>query len=241
MKTQQLLIAHVPTILWGNDSTKLYLYVHGQGGNKEEAAFLAEKVCAKGWQVLSFDLPGHGARAAQGCPLDPWHVVPELNSIMRYAKDHWSQMALYASSIGAWFSMLCFQNESFQKCLFVSPVLDMKQLILKMMGWANVTAEQLRCQKMIPTSFGQTLSWEYWQYAVEHPISKWESPTQILYGENDNMVDYSTVESFSQKFHCTVTVMERGEHWFHTEQQMEFLGSWISNNVPDKMEPALEP
>ncbi len=45
MITQQILIGNIPSILWGNDSSRLYLYVHGQGGNKEEASFLAEKIC----------------------------------------------------------------------------------------------------------------------------------------------------------------------------------------------------
>ena len=163
MITQQILIGNIPSILWGNDSSRLYLYVHGQGGNKEEASFLAEKICVKGWQVLSFDLPGHGER-----------------------KD---------------------EHERFENCLFVSPVLDMKQLILKMMSWANVTEEQLCREKIIPTSFGQTLTWEYWQYAVNHPILKWDSPTRILYGEHDHMIDYRVAENFSKKFHCTMTVI----------------------------------
>lgn len=240
MKTQRMLIGNVPAILWGNDSNRLYLYVHGQGGNKEEASFLAENICVKGWQVLSFDLPGHGERKDENGSFDPWHITPELDFIMKYVKGHWKQRALYANSIGAWFSMLCFKHEEFEKCLFVSPVLDMKQLILKMMGWANVTEEQLRLEKIIPTSFGQTLSWEYWQYAVEHPILKWDSPTRILYGEHDNMIDYSIVENFSKRFHCTTTVMEHGEHWFHTEQQMNFLGLWISNNIPDRKAPQAE-
>ena len=163
MITQQILIGNIPSILWGNDSSRLYLYVHGQGGNKEEASFLAEKICVKGWQVLSFDLPGHGERKDENGSFDPWHVSPELDLVMKYVKRHWKQHALYANSIGAWFSMLCFEHERFENCLFVSPVLDMKQLILKMMSWANVTEEQLCREKIIPTSFGQTLTWEYWQ------------------------------------------------------------------------------
>ena len=240
MITQQILIGNIPSILWGNDSSRLYLYVHGQGGNKEEASFLAEKICVKGWQVLSFDLPGHGERKDENGSFDPWHVSPELDLVMKYVKRHWKQHALYANSIGAWFSMLCFEHGRFENCLFVSPVLDMKQLILKMMSWANVTEEQLCREKIIPTSFGQTLTWEYWQYAVNHPILKWDSPTRILYGEHDHMIDYRVAENFSKKFHCTMTVMTHGEHWFHTEQQINFLGLWISNNFQNRRVSRLE-
>lgn len=70
MITQQILIGNIPSILWGNDSSRLYLYVHGQGGNKEEASFLAEKICVRGWQVLSFDLPGHGERKDENGSFD---------------------------------------------------------------------------------------------------------------------------------------------------------------------------
>lgn len=240
MITQQMLIGNIPSILWGNDSSRLYLYVHGQGGNKEEASFLAEKICMKGWQVLSFDLPGHGERKDENGSCDPWHVVPELNLIVQYVKGHWKQYSLYANSIGAWFSMLSLGQENIATCLFVSPVLDMKQLILKMMGWANVTEEQLRLKKIIPTSFGQILTWEYWQYAVNHPILMWNFPTKILYGEHDKMIDCSSIEDFSKKFHCATTVMKHGEHWFHTEEQMDFLGSWISNNFQNRKAIRLE-
>lgn len=133
--------------------------------------------------------------------------------------------------------MLGYKHEKFENCLFVSPVLDMKQLIQKMMAWASVTEEQLRLEKIIHTSFEQTLTWEYWQYASNNPILRWDSPTQILYGECDNMIDYSIVENFSKRFHCTLTVMEHGEHWFHTKPQMEFLGAWINNNFANKKAP----
>ncbi|WP_235673508.1 hypothetical protein [Clostridioides difficile] len=42
---------------------------------------------------------------------------------------------------------------------FVSPILDMQQLISNMMLWANVSEEQLKHELIIPTSFGHTLSW----------------------------------------------------------------------------------
>ena len=33
----------------------------------------------------------------------------------------------------------------------------------------NVSQERLRHEQTIPTSFGQTLSWKYWEYATENP------------------------------------------------------------------------
>ena len=224
-------INEIPAVLWGVPSRKLYFYVHGQGGCKEEAAVFADVVCNLGWQVLSVDLPKHGQRINGTVEFEPWSVVPELSGIMDFVKDRWKHISLYASSIGAWFGMLSFGNEPFKKCLFVSPVLDMKELMLKMMGWAGVSQAQLEKQRLIPTDFGQTLSWEYWNYVLEHPIRQWDFPTKILYGENDNLIDRCLVEQFTQKFSCNLTVAENCEHWFHTEHQLNVMRDWVRKEI----------
>lgn len=105
------------------------------------------------------------------------------------------------------------------------------------MGWANVTEEQLKDEKIISTSFGQTLSWDYWRYTVEHPIINWRVPTKILYGENDNMTDFDTIKQFADKFHCDLTVMKDGGHWLHTEQELTVLKKWIKDNFKIRKNP----
>ena len=133
--------------------------------------------------------------------------------------------------------MQSLASEPLQNCMFVSPVVDMVQLIKRMMGWANVTEEQLKDEKIISTSFGQTLSWDYWRYAVEHPIVNWRVPTKILYGENDNMTDFDTIRKFSDKFYCDLTVMKDGGHWLHTEQELTVLKKWIKDNFKIRKNP----
>lgn len=221
----------IPAILWGEPSENLYLYIHGQGGNKEEAYNIAKVICRYGYQVLSVDLPEHGERREKTNSFDPWHIVPELKSVMEFAKNHWRQISLFANSIGVWFSMLSFCNEELNQCLFVSPVLDMKMLILKMMSWANVSKAQLKQERFIKTSFGQTLSWDYWEYVQNHTIEQWNIHTDILYGENDTIVDYDTVKQFADKFNCGITIMINGEHWFHTDEQSDFMCDWLRQKI----------
>lgn len=230
METVKTRVCGIPAILWGSASKNLYLYIHGQGGCKEEAEFLANLAHQYSWQVLSIDLPEHGERADEKNSFNPWHVKPELCSIMEYAKSKWQQIALCANSIGAWFSMLSFNNEQLVKCLFISPILDMAHLISNMMVWANVTDEQLKHQITIATTFGQTLSWNYLLYARNHSVSNWAVPTEILYGEKDNLTEFSVVEKFSDKFSCAVTIMKDGEHCFHTPEQLSVLAQWLETN-----------
>ena len=231
IEQEKFLLHDIPVILWGKSANKLYLYVHGQGGCKEEAELLANLICDSGWQVLSIDLPGHGSRKAEINSFDPWHVVPELKNVIKFTKEKYEYISLFANSIGAWFSMLSFKDEQIKNCMFVSPVLDMKSLILKMMSGANISLERLQRERMITASSGQTFSWDYWNYVLSNPITQWNPATKILYGDKDNLVDFSTVKKFCDTFKCSLTVMNGCEHWFHTEEQLDFLRNWIRKNI----------
>lgn len=224
-------VCGVPVIVWGNRSDRVFLYIHGQGGNKDEAEIIAPTICSRGWQLLSLDLPGHGDRTDDSDRFVPWCVVPELTKIIEYVKEQWTEISLYASSIGAWFSLLGFADEKFNQCLFVSPVLDMKRLISDMMRLENVSEERLKQELIIPTSLGQTLSWEYWRYASDNPIVKCDSPTRILYAEDDKMITRNTVDEFTSKFNCDLTVVKNCEHWFHTPPQLKILREWVETSL----------
>ena len=97
------------------------------------------------------------------------------------------------------------------------------------MAWANVTEAELQTKGTISTEFGENLSWEYLNYVRTHPIS-WNVPTQILYGSEDKLTSLATMEKFTEMHNAQLTVMEKGEHWFHTAEQMDFLDNWIMTN-----------
>lgn len=231
MKEEHITVQEIPAVLYGDSSEKLFLYIHGKMGCKEEASRFAEIVYPKGYQVLSMDLPGHGERGDEMKRFVPWEVVPELQAVYGFARQRWKKISLYGSSIGAYFSLLAFRAAKLEKSLFVSPILDMEKLIRDMMGWAGVTREQLNAAREIPTAFGETLSWEYLTYAIENRITKWDSPTAILYAGQDHLTARQTVDDFARQFGCAVTVMENGEHWFHTEEQLSVLDAWLQNET----------
>ena len=223
---KKIYIDKIPALLWGNPSQKIFIYIHGQGGNKEEAEFFSKLVCKYDWQVISIDLPEHGERTIEKDRFNPWNILPELEMLITFVKDRWNEISLYANSIGAYFSMLAYKNEKINSCFFVSPVLDMKQLILDMMSWANVTMTQLKQY--------QILSWKYLKYVLHNPIEKWNIATEILYSNEDELIKSDTIIDFSNRFNCSLTIYDSGEHWFHTEKQLEFLQSWILEKCCNK-------
>lgn len=106
----------------------------------------------------------------------------------------------------------------------------MEKLILDMLKKANVTEKELSLKKFIKTSFGELLSWEYLSYARENPVT-WNTPSSILYGENDNLTSLETIRNFADRINADLTIMENGEHWFHTDEQMLFLDNWFEKDL----------
>lgn len=71
MCTQKLKIGTIPAVLYGKPAPNIWLFVHGQGGNKTEAAAFAALAAPTGWQVLGIDLPEQGDRTGE-TDFTPW-------------------------------------------------------------------------------------------------------------------------------------------------------------------------
>ena len=223
---------HTPYLCYGQTSDQVSLFLHGQSGHKEEGERFAQIANPKGWQVVAIDLPQHGQRQGGAEPFLPWVVVPELEQVWQELQGRWKRIALRANSIGAWLAMLTLAGKPVDTCLFVSPVVDMANLIQTMMTWAGVTEERLEREREIPTDFGQTLSWDYLKYVRQHPVHALSAHTNILYGDQDNLVPQPVVECFARAEGAHLTVYPGGEHWFHTPEQMKVMGTWEERCLP---------
>ena len=230
MESRQFFIGDIPALLYGAPSDRVWLFLHGQQGRKEEALPFAHAACPRGAQVLAVDLPGHGARRERGEDLTPWAAEPELRAVQAYLDARWRSFSLRANSIGAWLAMEALQGEALERALFVSPVTDMEGLIQTMMDWAGVTRRELERRGEIPTEFGETLSWEYLNWVQANPVA-WRVPTAILYGERDTLISRRMLNAFLGKTAGRLTVVKNGEHWFHTPEQMEKLARWERANL----------
>lgn len=190
------------------------LYIHGKGGSASESGHY--KPLFPDCDVIVLDYK----------TFTPWETGKEIHAAVSDLKNKYDRIILIANSIGAFFSMNSEIDSLIKKAYFISPIVDMEKLITDMMAWANVTEDELRSRGLIPTSFGEDLSWEYLCYVRDHPVN-WNVPTDILYGSRDNLTSIDTITAFAEKHGASLTVMENGEHWFHTEEQMRFLDSWI--------------
>ena len=95
-----------------------------------------------------------------------------------------------------------------------------------MISWAGTSELELEGKKIIPVDFGDDLSWDYLIYVRNNRIS-WQVPTEILYGSTDNLQSIETIRAFAMVNRSGLTIMQGGEHWFHIDEQMEFLDNWV--------------
>lgn len=199
------------------------IYIHGKGGSAKEAEHYNSL-------FPDCDILGFGYRTST-----PWETGAEIHGELERLSKTYGNIILVCNSIGAFFTMSSGignpgnpLHAKISKAFFISPIVNMEKLICDMMVWAGVTERELEEKSTVETTFGETLSWEYLTYVREHPI-RWNIPTKILYGSMDNLVNLETMKNFVESHKAELTIMENGEHWFHTEQQMKFLDSWIAH------------
>lgn len=193
---------------------KAVIYLHGKGGSSQEAAHY--RSLFPDCEVIGYDYKAE----------TPWDAKDEFSRYFDGIFKNYEEVTLAANSIGAFFAMSALPCQNIKRAFFISPIVDMRNLIETMMQWAGITEEELRARRRIDTAFGESLSWDYLTYVRTHPLI-WTADTHILYGERDAMTSYETISAFAAKTGADLTILPGGEHWFHTDAQMDFLDRWI--------------
>ena len=151
----------------------LIVYVHGKGGSAQEAEHY--KSLFPKDEVIGFDYRSQ----------TPWQAKKEFFAFFTEQRGRCEHLTLVANSIGAFFALSSLDETLVDRAYFISPIVDMENLICNMMQWSGVTEQELA------------------------------------------LTSIETVSAFAKQHHAGLTVMPGGEHWFHTEEQMQFLDHWI--------------
>jgi len=204
MEKIETTIGSVKTLIIGPKSEKVYLFIHGNSGSKEEAIPFAELAVPKGYQVIGIDLPVMGK---------PWNVLGMIDDVKNYLKKNYSSISIRSNSIGSFYTLMAFQSENVDKALLVSPILDMKTYIDEKSVKENIK------------------DGEYYRFICNNPIDSWNAETHILRPDVDLIVPEAVYDHFISRHECTVSVMEGGEHWFHTEEQLAVLKEWEEAHI----------
>lgn len=191
----------------------LIVYIHGKNGNANESEHY-RSVC-RNHDVIGFDYVS----------TTPWQSKDEFPKFFEAVCQNYDTVSIIANSIGAFFAMTSLYNAKIDKAFFISPIVDMENLIIRMMKMHGITEEQLKSADTIEID-NEVLSWKYLCFVRENPIV-WNVPTHILHGENDFLTTTENISAFADRIGATFTIMKDGEHWFHTAEQMNFLDCWL--------------
>ena len=115
-------------------------------------------------------------------------------------------------------------------CSAIDEKYDMERIIHNLMEYCHITEKEFQERVKIENDI-EPLYFPYYTYVKSHPINIWNHKTFILRGENDTLCEYDYVKTFADNFGCELTEQKGGEHWFHTDFELDFFRNWIRERL----------
>ena len=103
----------------------------------------------------------------------------------------------------------------------------MKDLVLYIHGKGGSAAECEHYRPLFPDC--EVFGLDYQTFTPWETGAEIHTAVEKLKDEYENIIltSLETVRAFAEQHDAVLTVMENGEHWFHTAEQMRFLDDWI--------------
>lgn len=194
---------------------KVAIYIHGLNGSAEEAndfEYLKDQ-----YDVIGIDYQDG----------NPWEVGPAIKERFEEIIKPYDEVVVIANSIGAFYAYEYLDGSKIKQAFFISPIVSMLQSIIDLMVRYNIKDRELREKQFIELDDGTVLSYDFYQH-VSDDEDNWNVPTDVLYGIYDEVVFYSTMIEFLETHpSCKLTVKSDAQHYFHTEEEMQFIKEWI--------------
>lgn len=195
------------------------VYIHGLHGSKEEAKnyyFLKDK-----YDVVGLDYQDG----------NPWELKDTIRDEFEKLTKNYKEVIVIATSIGAFYAYEYLSDFKIKQAFFISPVTDMHKIVFDLMMDYNINHNELEKKKIIKLDNGQTLSYDFYNH-VSNYKDNWTVPTEILYGEKDEVMYIENIANFLAKHPNSKLVVKQGaKHYMHTDEEKEFIKNWILNVI----------
>ena len=66
---------------------------------------------------------------------------------------------------------------------------------------------------------------------VEVKLFRTIEKQKMIQGILKEFSNESLIREFSNKFNCKLSILENGEHYFHTEEQLKYYKKWLEKNI----------
>ena len=198
---------------------KVVVYIHGLHGSADEAkdySFLEGE-----YDVVGLDYPDG----------NPWELKDTIRNEFIKLTNNYKEVVVIANSIGAFYAYEYLSDFNIKQAFFISPIADMCIAIIDLMMKYHIEDDELKEKRFIKLDNGQTLSYDFYKY-VKNYKDNWKVPTDILYGQFDDVVYIEIISDFLVHHpNAKLTIKEGAGHYFHTQEQKEFIKNWILNSL----------
>ena len=198
---------------------KVVVYIHGLNGSYTEAEdyfFLKDQ-----YDVVGLDYKDG----------NPWEIGGFLIREFEKLTKNYKEIIVIANSIGAFYAYEYLSNFDIKHAFFISPISDMYQIVFNLMMKYKISNEELKEKKEIKLDNGQTLSYDFYEHVLNYKDS-WVAPTDILYGEHDELVYIENIADFlAHHPSARLTIKQGSGHYFHSDEEKAFIKSWILKSL----------
>ena len=198
---------------------KVVVYIHGLNGSYTEAEdyfFLKDQ-----YDVVGLDYKDG----------NPWEMGGFLKKEFEKLTKNYKEIIVIANSIGAFYAYEYLSNFDIKHAFFISPISDMYQIVFNLMMKYKISNEELKEKKEIKLDNGQTLSYGFYEHALNYK-DNWSTSTDILYGEQDELVYIENIADFlAHHSSARLTIKQGSGHYFHSDEEKAFIKSWILKSL----------
>ena len=189
------------------------IYIHGMFGTSKE---IEDYSYIKGYDLKGLDYE-------DGNPYDIEDVIRDkFFELIKGYKD----VIVIANSVGAFYTYEYLNDFNIKQAFFISPIINMFQIIVDLMTKYKISEEQLKKERYIKLENGTTLSYDFYE-KLKHRTDNWKVPTEVLYGSKDETVKTNDVIDFIANHNARLTIKNGAHHYFHTKKEKEFIKNWI--------------
>ena len=199
---------------------KVAIYIHGLKGSYKEA---------DDYNFLT-DYDVKGLDYEDG---NPWEVGPTIKEKFKKIIKPYEEVVVIANSIGAFYTYEYLCDFNIKHAFFISPIASMLQIISSYIFTGQVHEDELKEKKFITAEDGTVISYDYYEkYSKSDYHGNWNAPTDILYGSNDELVYIENIANYLAAHPLSrLTIKQGAEHWFHTDEEKEFIKDWILRSL----------
>jgi len=187
---------------WGNGPS--VLLVHGWNGRGMQLGRLVDPLLSAGYQVITFDAPGHGQSGGTHT-----HLIQIRDAIIALSKQHGPLHAAVGHSFGvAALSSAVVAGVSIPNLVSISAPGGLSQLVNRYnqaMCMPDAMAQQLT-QRII-ARIGSSL-WE--RFSESYPLTDNVQRTLIIHDKEDRLVQWQESERLSQCWPNTELLLTEG-------------------------------